>query len=65
MASTVFTRSWLKFSDMSFFTMCAVLCTQTRAVQSVQKSSDSDSSIFKTPTPTPQFLKLRLRLLDF
>jgi hypothetical protein len=25
----------------------------TRAVESVHKSSDSDSSIFKTPTPTP------------
>jgi hypothetical protein len=24
-----------------------------RAVESVHKSSDSDSSIFKTPTPTP------------
>jgi hypothetical protein len=36
-----------------------------RAVESVNESSDSDSSIFKTPTPTPRFLKLRLRLLDF
>jgi hypothetical protein len=40
---------------------------ESRTVQSVHKSSgsDSDSSIFKTPTPTPRFLKLRLRLLDF
>jgi hypothetical protein len=25
----------------------------TRAVESLHKSSDSDSSIFNTPTPTP------------
>jgi hypothetical protein len=39
---------------------------RSTAVESVhKKSSDPDSSIFKTstPTPTPQFLKLRHRLL--
>jgi hypothetical protein len=29
------------------------LFSETRALVSVHKTSDSDSSIFKTPTPTP------------
>jgi hypothetical protein len=33
------------------------------AVESVHKSSDSDSSIFKTPTPT-QYVLIMVNLLD-
>jgi hypothetical protein len=29
MASMMLTYSWLKFSDMSLFTMCVVICIQT------------------------------------
>jgi hypothetical protein len=38
-------------------------CVMTRAVESVRKTSDSDSSLFKPPTPSSQFLNLRLHLL--